>query len=111
MAETFPSMLKRLRRERGLTAWRLGRRAFVGHSYVTQLERGIHTRPSRELVASLASALELGGVDTARLLIAAGLWPWHMDDASITAFVEAVEEASAMGAEDAEPVAMRSRAG
>lgn len=90
-------MLRRLRAERRLSAYRLGHRAAVSVSHIFHLEAGWDVRPSREIVGTLAAGLELDGVDTARLLIAAGLWPWRMPDWAVTAFVEAVEDASAIG--------------
>lgn len=110
MTEAFGQMLRRLRHGRGLTVYRLAHRAFVSTAHISHLEAGWDLRPSREMVGTLATGLELGGVDTARLLIAAGYWPWRMSDAAVIAFVEAVEDASAMGAEE-EPAPARSRTG
>lgn len=98
---TFGALLGRLRRERGLTQQRLADRAFIGRGHLATLERGRSTNggaspatiPTRETVASLASALDLDGAETARLLIAAGYWPWRMPEAAIGAFVDAVEAA------------------
>lgn len=101
--ETFGAMLKRLRAERRLSAFRLARRAFVSQSHLFKMESGID-HPSRQVVGTLAAGLELDGVDTARLFIAAGFWPWRMPDWAVTAFVEAVEEASAMGLDEPTPI-------
>jgi hypothetical protein len=103
-------MVRRLRRARGLTVYRLGHRGYVSPSHIFHLEAGWDLRPSREMVSNLAAGLELDGVDTARLLIAAGHWPWRMPDWAVTAFVEAVEDASAMGHDEA-PAEVGSRTG
>jgi transcriptional regulator with XRE-family HTH domain len=91
----FGALLHRLRTERGLSMTRLAERSDVSRSHVIHVERGRGV--SREVAAALAAGLGLGGVDTARLLIAAGFWPWRMPDAAVTAFVEAVEQASEVG--------------
>lgn len=97
MAETFGELLRRFREGRPglvkgnrygpgmacLSQNELARRAEVHPSYINRLERGLSTDPRsdvtlprRGLVESLATALECDEHDTARLLIAAGFWPW-----------------------------------
>ncbi|MCZ7422507.1 helix-turn-helix domain-containing protein [Verrucosispora sp. WMMA2121] len=56
----FPAELARLRRVRGLSLRDLARLAYVGKSYVHDLETG-RTRPSRELAAHLDDTLQAGG--------------------------------------------------
>jgi transcriptional regulator with XRE-family HTH domain len=109
---SFGALLRELRVERHLSQARLADMSAVGREHLSHLELGRSTcgnglrqpgLPRRETVAGLAAGLGLGGVDTARLLIAAGYWPWRMPDAAVVAFVRAVEEASSMG-EDAQTV-------
>lgn len=111
MSEPFRVMLRRLRQERRLSTRELGRRAFVSQSWILHIEQGRTRTFSRDVVASVAAGMQLNGVETARLLIAAGFWPWHMPDAAVIAFVEAVEEASAIGGEEEEPTELRRRTG
>lgn len=101
----FGALLRQLRLERHLSQARLADMSAVGREHLSHLELGRSTCgnglrqpgvPRRETVAGLAVGLGLGGVDTARLLIAAGYWPWRMPDAAVVAFVRAVEEASAV---------------
>jgi transcriptional regulator with XRE-family HTH domain len=105
---SFGALLRELRLERHLSQARLADMSAVGREHLSHLELGRSTCgnglrqpgvPRRETVAGLAVGLGLGGVDTARLLIAAGYWPWRMPDAAVVAFVRAVEEASSMGDE------------
>jgi hypothetical protein len=105
----FGVLLRALRLRSGLSVPRLAELSAVSRAHVEHLEVGwaqlrrrhLTVRPSRETVAALAAGLGLGGVDTARLLIAAGYWPWRMPDAFVVAFVEAVEAASAVPLRDA----------
>ncbi|WP_433528634.1 helix-turn-helix domain-containing protein [Micromonospora sp. CA-263727] len=53
----FPAELARLRHERGLSLRDLARQAYVGKSYVHDLETG-RTRPSRELAEHLDDTLQ-----------------------------------------------------
>jgi hypothetical protein len=108
----FGALLRHLRVDRRLSQARLAAMSAVGREHLSHLERGRSTCgnglrqpgvPRRDTVASLAAGLGLGGVDTARLLIAAGYWPWRMPDAAVVAFARAVEEASAMG-DDAQSI-------
>ncbi len=52
-------LLRQLRRERSMTQQELARRSGVGQTYVSELERGVRTNPSREVVQSLADALSV----------------------------------------------------
>lgn len=107
--ETFGQMLRRLRQERRLSQRQAAQRSFLSQSYFVHVEMGRTQRFSRDVVSSIAAGFNLSGVETARLLIAAGYFPWRMSDAAITAFVEAVEDASSMGHE--EPTFIRRRTG
>lgn len=54
---TFGAQLKSLRRQQHLTQMELSRRARVGQSYISALERGVIVNPSRATRARLATAL------------------------------------------------------
>lgn len=73
MASTlsFGELVRRHRLHRGLTQTRLAREAGITHSYVTHLETGRRTHPSREMVEKLAGALNLLGTERA-VFFAAG---------------------------------------
>lgn len=59
----------------------LARRALIDPAYVHRFERGDAEHPRRSVVERLAAALELDDLETARLLVAAGYWPWlELDD-------------------------------
>lgn len=96
---SFGAMLRQLREDRTVvvartnqwgTRWtqaplsqnELGRRAGVDAALVNRLESGAHRGlPRRETALRLADALELDAIARARLLIAAGYWPWtDLDD-------------------------------
>lgn len=53
----------------------LARRAGVSPGLITRFESGAR-HPQPESVLRLAAALELEDLDRARLLVAAGYWPW-----------------------------------
>ncbi len=63
------------RRTRGLRREELARLAGVSVDYVMRLEQGRARTPSRQIVAALARALQLGRTETALLHRAAGLTP------------------------------------
>jgi transcriptional regulator with XRE-family HTH domain len=79
--ETFGSMLRRLRTERGYSQNGLARRAGVDPAYVNQIERGKRTTsgalvsPSRSVVLALCDALDLAPREADRVLWVAGLAP------------------------------------
>lgn len=99
-AETFGTMLRRLRmhtpapgrQARGRARWddptcvsqrQVAQLAEIDAAYLNRLERGLANEPMREpcqpsraIVESLATALNLSPIDRDRLLIAAGYWPW-----------------------------------
>jgi transcriptional regulator with XRE-family HTH domain len=54
----------------------LARRSAVDVAYVHRIERGTGAQPTRRVVEGLAKGLELDTDDRARLLAAAGYWPW-----------------------------------
>ena len=81
--ETFGQVLRRLRVERGISQNQMAVRAEVDAAYVHRMESGRSYRrdgelhiPGRAIVESLARALWLSPLDTDRLLISAGYWPW-----------------------------------
>jgi transcriptional regulator with XRE-family HTH domain len=90
---TFGAMLRRLREARTmlvpiqhgnyrtelvvrtLSMNELGRRAGLSAGAIWRLEAG-ENHPHRPSVLRVAAALELGDLETALLLVAAGYWPW-----------------------------------
>lgn len=119
--ETFGAMLRRLRqakleqirRPNGRASWdkvgsvsqtELSLRAGLDPACVNKLEAGAN-HPRRETVQVLAEALELDEADTARLLIAAGFWPWSMEQAEVDEIIGSVL-VDVVG-----PTLLRSRAG
>jgi Helix-turn-helix domain len=58
----------------------LGLIAGVDPAYINRLEAGKQRPPTRGIVERIAAALELDGLSTARLLVAAGYWPFQTDD-------------------------------
>ncbi|MDP1874234.1 helix-turn-helix domain-containing protein [Phenylobacterium sp.] len=76
----FPAMLSRLRRHRGLSQMGLALAAQVSQRHVSFLETG-RTRPSRDMVARLAQALDLALQDVNALLLASGFAPAHGESA------------------------------
>jgi transcriptional regulator with XRE-family HTH domain len=74
----------------------LARRAGMNAAHVNRLERGI-ANPSDAIAARLAEALALGPFARARLLTAAGYWPWPGLDDDVLELVLAVALAVAEG--------------
>jgi transcriptional regulator with XRE-family HTH domain len=64
----------------------LAQRAGMNAAHVNRLERGI-ANPSDAIAARLAEALALGPFARARLLAAAGYWPWPGLDPDVLEFV------------------------
>lgn len=65
-----------------MTQQSLAMRSGVDRAHVSRLESGLTRWPSRDVALRLADALELDEIDQARLIIAAGFWPWpETDDA------------------------------
>jgi len=65
-------LIARLRHELALSQGQLAARAFCTRQYITQLEHGTRTRPSRDLATRLANALGLTGDPRRAFLAAAG---------------------------------------
>jgi transcriptional regulator with XRE-family HTH domain len=126
MPESFGQMLRRLRlaktvttvtttvrgrvrrtteRTTDLSQNELAFRTGITAGAVWRLEDGSHI-PRRETIIALAEALELDEAATDRLFIAAGYWPWDLEDAAIDALV-----LSMRGADEAEPIDIRRRTG
>jgi transcriptional regulator with XRE-family HTH domain len=80
--EEFRLLLKRWREARRWSQERLAERAAMDHSLVSRLESGQRS-PTREAVEKLARGLELGAEQKDRLLIAAGYFPEHVENAII----------------------------
>lgn len=78
MDTPFGALLRSLRIRSGLSQNLLARRAGIDPAYVNRLERAPEDSanlPRRRVVLAMAGALELGPVDTERLLVAAGHCP------------------------------------
>src|SRR5262245_56808334 len=128
--ETFGQQLRRLRRARiVMVSWpynrhgdgqstasvtgpmsqnELARRAGVDAALVNRLERDA-THPGRATVLALACALEVDDVDTSRLLIAAGYWPWpDLTDDKRDEIIGAIVRVTTIGAD---PSFIRRRTG
>lgn len=83
----------RARRSNGKGSWvilerlsqnELARRSGISAAYVNKLELGVSPLPSRDVALRLGDELHLDEIDQARLIIAAGYWPWpETDDADI----------------------------
>jgi transcriptional regulator with XRE-family HTH domain len=71
----FGELVRRHREVAGLSQNALARLVEVDQSYINRLERGEREPPKRALVARLAEALALTGVERQRLLLAAGHVP------------------------------------
>ncbi len=56
-------VLKKLRAERGLTMDALAQRVGVTNAYIAQLETGVRTNPSLDVLKRLAKALGVSVVD------------------------------------------------
>lgn len=99
MHETFGQLLRRFRRSTVVTVVfpagenliaktgplsqnELARRAGVDAALVHRIERDAAGRTRLETVEQLVRALDLDGDDRARMVIAAGYWPW-LDDPSM----------------------------
>jgi transcriptional regulator with XRE-family HTH domain len=78
MPSSFGSLLKGFRLRAGLSQNQLARRAEIDPAYVNRLENApadSSAVPRRRVILALAGVMELGPVDTDRLLVAAGLCP------------------------------------
>jgi transcriptional regulator with XRE-family HTH domain len=73
-AEPFGAELRAMREARRLSQAELARRAGVDHWFISRLESGSR-KPSREMVAVLAEALDLERALRQRLFVAAGYYP------------------------------------
>ena len=85
MTEPFGVTLRRLRLAVGYSQNGLAHAARIDPAYVHQLEHGHRCAPSRAVTDRLCTALGLDDLDTATLLVAAGLWPWPELDEQDTA--------------------------
>src|SRR5919199_2811290 len=81
-SEEFRALLKRHREARRWSQERLAAEAEMDHSLVSRLESGQRS-PTREAVAKLARGLELSDEQKDRLLIVAGYFPEHVENALI----------------------------
>lgn len=68
----------------------LARRAGIDPAHVNRLEIGRTREPSYRVAVALAEALELDRLDAARLLVAAGYWPFPESDEDDTELALAV---------------------
>ena len=86
----------------------LARRAGIHAAYVNRCEAGVCV-PRRAIVGRLADALECDALDRARLLVAAGYWPWPTTDADAAVTDLAVATALAVMAGDYRPLESATR--
>lgn len=75
-AGDFGKYLSELRKEKGLSIYKLSKLSNVSHSYISQIERGLKGVPSPEILIKLSKPL---GIHYARLLKAAG----HISDGAL----------------------------
>ncbi len=78
----FRGRLKRHREARRWSQERLASEADMDHSLVSRLESGQRS-PTREAIDKLARGLRLEGAEKDRLLIAAGYFPEHAENAIV----------------------------
>lgn len=72
---TLAITLRRLRQMRGFTQTDLGLQAGFDRAYVSRIESG-KQGATFEFAERMAEVMELDAWDRARLLVAAGHWPW-----------------------------------
>lgn len=98
--EAFGQMLRRLRVERGLSQNELARRSGCDSAHVNRLERaGAGYRAGREVILSLAEALDMSYAERDRFLFVAGLAPevdWQQRCEDVEAALESVKAAVAV---------------
>ena len=70
--DTFGSNLRSLRKERGLTLRALAIAAEIDHSYLSKIENGKRSSPSRKLCKRIASALSLKPLEIDQFLKSGG---------------------------------------
>lgn len=78
MATPFGTLLRTFRVRAGFSQNLLARRAEIDPAYVNRLERAADdstSLPRRKVVLAMAAVMDLGPVDTDRLLVACGLCP------------------------------------
>lgn len=112
--ETFGQMLRRIRMERGFSQTQLSRLANADPSYVNTLESRTRHRPSRDMVAAIADALDLSYAERDRFLFAAGLAPdtdWQSRCEEAEAALHLVREAVAVLTDAVEPTQLRRATG
>lgn len=111
--EPFGVLLRRLRVERGLSQNELARRAGVDPAYVNRLERaGPGPNIGRQIVLSLAEALEMSYAERDRLLFVAGLAPetdWQTRAEDAEAALHIISDAVGVLASAVEPTLLRRR--
>jgi transcriptional regulator with XRE-family HTH domain len=91
IAPAFPSLLERLREERGLSKAELAKRTGLDPSTITRFEQGARM-PERETILLLAGALVLPMVDRDRLLASAGFRSELWDDPLLVEIAQLLNE-------------------
>lgn len=122
--ETFGTLVRRLRTERGLSQNQLALQAGVDPAYVNRMERagerdanGALIRkglPGRDVIFSLSEALDLSYAERDRFLFAAGLAPetdWQARCEDVEAALYTVREAVGVLTNAVEPIALRRQVG
>lgn len=87
---SFPDMLRELRERDSLTKTALASLSGVDTSYISLLESGAKSMPSRRIANAIASAFRLEPADRDRFLIAAGFWPWKLRPMTVEQIINAV---------------------
>lgn len=90
-AQAFPSLLERLREERGLSKAELAKRTGLDPSTITRFEQGTRM-PERETILLLAGAMVLPMMDRDRLLAAAGFRSELWDDPLLVELAQLLNE-------------------
>lgn len=88
---TFGELLQTLRQRKRISQSRLAEWTGHDHSSISRLEAGTRV-PSREMVESLAHALELDAPDRAELLAAAGFHDMSIPPALVRALAQLTAE-------------------
>lgn len=91
VANAFPSLLERLREERGLSKAELAKRTGLDPSTITRFEQGARM-PERETILMLANAMVVPMSDRDRLLAAAGFRSELWDDPVLVELAQLLNE-------------------
>src|SRR5689334_15453518 len=91
----FGHRLRELRKKRGMTQEDLEAASGVAQEYISGLERGVRSNPSREVIKSLALALEVAPEELAGAM-------WEDETSANGSDVSLLDLAQAVGSSDKE---------